>query len=128
MGREFTEAEEVAMMGNNHLATFLMLGGHIPHIYGGTVILGPLSGVRAITYTEGYWQAEGFAFRFSDSYYSKMEGRFGAPFLTAQEILDTGIVAPDPLSRMGFVRVTNGINELVYNPSTGEIWHMQPLK
>ena len=48
MGRDFTEAELAALWGNNHLSSFLMLGGQLPlQIKTGIVFVGPLNGPPA---------------------------------------------------------------------------------
>ena len=81
---------------------------------------------RAITLSDGFYQAEGSAFKFSDYYYNKLwsTGR-GAPFLQAEEILLTSkTVTPDRMA--GFYRYVNEAFEMIHNPSTKEVWHLQP--
>jgi hypothetical protein len=74
-------------------------------------------------------EAEGAAVNFTDYYYDVLKIRYGSPFLAAQEIIDTATeVGPDPMGMPGFVRASNGINEIVYNPATGQVWHMMPIK
>lgn len=83
---------------------------------------------REITLVGGFYQAEGSAFKFSQYYYEKLwnTGR-GAPFLQAEEVLKTATrVVPDRMK--GFNRYENGTYEMIYNPSTKEVWHLQPRK
>jgi hypothetical protein len=83
---------------------------------------------REIQLTDGFYQANGSSFRFSQYYYEKLwaTGR-GAPFLQAQEILQTSTtVTADRLQ--GFYRYTNNTMEMVYNPTSKEVWHIMPLK
>jgi RHS repeat-associated protein len=82
---------------------------------------------REIKLVNGYYQAEGSAFKFSEYYYNKLWsiGR-GAPFLQADEVLSTAkSVTPDRMP--GFNRYTNGTMEMIYNPKSQEVWHLQPI-
>ncbi|MEQ1560883.1 MAG: RHS repeat-associated core domain-containing protein [Methyloglobulus sp.] len=82
---------------------------------------------REINLIDGFYQAEGSAFKFSEYYYDKLwsTGR-GAPFLQAEEILNTANkVSSDRMA--GFYRYTNEFSEMVYNPASKEVWHLQPL-
>ncbi|MCT7329677.1 hypothetical protein, partial [Ralstonia mojiangensis] len=83
---------------------------------------------RAIQIVDGFYQAEGTPFKFSEYYYNRLwtTGR-GAPFVQAQEVLSTATeITPDRKS--GFFRYTNGSMEMVYNPTTHEVWHLQPTR
>jgi filamentous hemagglutinin len=83
---------------------------------------------REIQLVDGFYQAEGSAFKFSKYYYERLwaTGR-GAPFIQAQEVLNTATtVTPDRMA--GFYRYTNTAMEMVYNPTTKVVWHLQPLK
>jgi hypothetical protein len=83
---------------------------------------------REIQLIDGFYQAEGSAFKFSKYYYDKLwsTGR-GAPFLQAQEVLQTATtMTADRMA--GFYRYTNSAMEMVYNPKTKEVWHIMPLK
>lgn len=75
---------------------------------------------------DGYYEVNGF--KFTKYYYERVwnTGR-GGPSLVAKEILDnaTHIVVD---RRPGFFRYEYGGWELVYNPQTKEIWHVQPMK
>ncbi|MGQ0595705.1 two-partner secretion domain-containing protein [Aquabacterium sp.] len=82
---------------------------------------------REINLVDGYYQVEGSAFKFSKYYYEKLwsTGR-GAPFVQAEEVLKTATsVQPDRMP--GFYKYVNGNMEMVYNPATKEVWHLQPL-
>ncbi|MEX5573763.1 filamentous hemagglutinin N-terminal domain-containing protein [Pseudomonas lijiangensis] len=81
-----------------------------------------------IKMVDGFYQAEGAPFKFSEYYYNRLwsTGR-GAPFVQADEVLKTATtVTPDRMA--GFYRYTNGSMEMVYNPVTKEVWHLQPLR
>ena len=65
----------------------------------------------------------------SSYYYNRLyaTGR-PAPFVVAREIIQNGAkTGPDPL-KTGFFRYELGNWEMVYNPVTKEIWHLQPFK
>lgn len=67
--------------------------------------------------------------RISIRYYERLwvAGR-PAPFVQAREILNSNpTVTRDPQGRPGFNRYVSNNLELIYNPTTGEIWHIQPL-
>lgn len=73
----------------------------------------------------GYYEVNGF--KFSEYYYNRLwnEGR-SAPSLTARIILENAIsVTPD--KKLGFFKYLTADWELVYNPTTREIWHIQPI-
>ena len=75
----------------------------------------------------GYYEVNGF--KFSEYYYNKLwnNGR-GAPSLIAKEVLDhaKSFVADNKMP--GFYRYEYNGWELVYNPATKEIWHLQLFK
>lgn len=77
-------------------------------------------------FKNGYYEVNGF--KFTEYYYERVwnTGR-GGPSLVAKEILDNAThVVTD--KRPGFFRYEYGGWELVYNPQTKEIWHVQPMK
>jgi RHS repeat-associated protein len=85
-------------------------------------------GSRTIGLKDGFYEAGGSAVKFSAYYYEKLwsTGR-GAPFVQAEEVLRTATrVTPDRMP--GFNRYTNGFMEMVYNPATKEVFHLQMLK
>ena len=71
----------------------------------------------------GYYEVNGF--KFTEYYYNKLwnNGR-GAPSILAQEILDGSKNKIADLRKVGFYRYEYGGWELVYNPSTREVWHI----
>ncbi|MBC3387484.1 hypothetical protein [Pseudomonas sp. SWRI179] len=77
---------------------------------------------------DGFYQAEGTPFKFSEYYYNRLwaTGR-GAPFAQADEVLKTATTITTD-RKDGFYRYTNGSMEMVYNPDTKEVWHIQPLR
>ncbi len=82
---------------------------------------------RAMNVADGFVQAEGSIVKFSVYYYNRLwaTGR-GAPFLQAEEVLQTATnITQHRLP--GFYRYTNDKLEMVFNPTTGEVWHLQPL-
>lgn len=83
---------------------------------------------REIELVDGFYEAKGTKFKFSKYYYEKLwnTGR-GGPFLISEEVLATSTtIAPDRMP--GFFRYTNGSMEMVYNPTTNEVWHLNHLK
>jgi RHS repeat-associated protein len=83
---------------------------------------------RQIELIDGFYDAAGSRFKFSEYYYERLwsTGR-PAPFLQAQEVLETATsVTPDKVN--GFFRYANDLMEMVYNPTTREVWHLQPIR
>ena len=66
--------------------------------------------------------------KISERYYNRLwqEGR-PAPFVQAREILNNNPRIL-PYSKLGFLRYESLGLELIYNPKTGEIWHIQPQR
>jgi RHS repeat-associated protein len=131
MGRSFTPAEEAALNGQNYAASLLMRGAKPrARILGGPVIIGPIGNFGSdVELVDGFYQVAGSELRFREFYYNRLwaTGR-PAPFLAAQEVLDTATNIEPDVSLPGFNRYTNGTLEMVYNPSTGEVFHLQPLR
>jgi hypothetical protein len=76
----------------------------------------------------GYYEVNGF--RFSEFYYNKLwkSGR-GAPSLAVQAILDNPTnVIPDPAGYSGFFKYFTDEWEMVYNPTTKIVSHIQPIR
>ncbi|WP_170161420.1 VENN motif pre-toxin domain-containing protein [Moraxella cuniculi] len=76
----------------------------------------------------GYYYANNM--KITQSYYNRLwrEGR-PAPFVQAREILSSNPrVERDPQGRPSFNRYTTNNLEMIYNPTTGEIWHIQPTR
>jgi RHS repeat-associated protein len=68
-------------------------------------------------------------FRFSQAYYNRLwvTGR-AAPGFRAQSILRGATTRTvDPLGRPGFYRYVYDGWEMIYNPTTREVWHLQPI-
>jgi len=77
---------------------------------------------------DGYYEVNGF--KFSEYYYNKLwsTGR-GAPSLVAKEVLEHGVsTAVSDAIKQGFYKYTYGDWEMVYNPVTKEVWHLQPVR
>ncbi len=94
---------------------------------GGTKAVAQINqGCEAIL-RNGYYEVNGF--KFSKVYYERLwkEGR-KAPSLVVREILESiKPLAPDSI-KSGFFRYVYGNWEMVYNPTTKEVWHLQPIK
>lgn len=76
----------------------------------------------------GYYEVNGF--KFSERYYQKLwlTGR-GAPSVVAKEVLEGGAATAVPdMIKNGFYKYVYGDWEMVYNPITKEVWHLQPTK
>jgi hypothetical protein len=74
----------------------------------------------------GYYEVNGF--RFTERYYKKVwnTGR-GAPSLVAKEILEFAKNPTPDSKKIGFFRYEHGNWEMIYNPVTKEVWHIQPI-
>ncbi|WP_254616005.1 VENN motif pre-toxin domain-containing protein, partial [Cupriavidus basilensis] len=82
---------------------------------------------REIKIINGFYESSGSSFKFSQYYYDRLwsTGR-GAPFVQAEEVLKTATnVTID--RKPGFYRYANEAMEMVYNPETREVWHLQPI-
>lgn len=53
----------------------------------------------------------------------------GGPSLVAKEVLEGGAntAVPDAV-KAGFNKYIHGGWEMIYNPTTKEVWHLQPIK
>ena len=75
----------------------------------------------------GFYEVNGF--KFSEYYYNRLwnSGRGGSS-LVAKEILENATqVVPDSI-KTGFYRYVYGDWEMVFNPVSKEVWHIQPIK
>lgn len=74
----------------------------------------------------GYYEVNGF--KFSEYYYNKLwaNGR-PAPSLFAKNILENAVTVIPDRAKEGFLRYTTKDWEMVYNPITKEVWHLQPI-
>jgi hypothetical protein len=72
--------------------------------------------------------SKNYPFKFSEYYFKKLsESGRKSPFLTAKEILQSGkLIGAD--SKPGFFRYETEYWELIYNPATREVWHLQPIR
>ncbi|MGX5100950.1 hemagglutinin repeat-containing protein [Enterobacter cloacae] len=83
---------------------------------------------KKINFDGEFYAVEGM--KFSKSYYEKLwsEGR-PAPFLQAREVLNSNPkVEPDPRGAPGYLRYEGAGLEMIYNPKTGQVGHIQPVK
>jgi hypothetical protein len=67
--------------------------------------------------------------RFSEYYYNKLwaTGR-KAPSFIANEILASGAKGMADATKAGFLRYEALGWEMVFNPTTREVWHLQPIR
>lgn len=112
------------------------VGAGAGEVIGGTIgpacetaannISGALNKTSNIILRDGYYEANGF--KVSELYYNELwnTGR-PAPFLVAPEVLDGATTVTADVIKPGFFRYEFGGLEMVYNPTTGEIWHLQPI-
>ena len=75
---------------------------------------------------DGYYEVNGF--KFTEYYYEKLwrEGR-KAPTLIAKDILKNATIIKPDSKLKNFFRYEFNKWEMVYNPTTKEIWHLQPI-
>jgi len=86
------------------------------------------AGGRPIEFDGQYYSAD--RFKFSDRYYRYLydNGR-PAPFFQAREVLNSNPrITPDPQGTRGFFRYEGGGLEMIYNPTTGQVIHLQPIR
>ena len=85
-------------------------------------------GGKPITFDGIFYSVDGL--KFSKSYYERLwkEGR-PAPFLQAKEILNGNPkISPDPRGYPGYFKYEGGGLEMIYNPKTGQVGHIQPAR
>jgi len=81
-----------------------------------------------IVLENGFYSVDGI--KISKSYYDRLwsQGR-PAPFLQVKEILKSNPkITPDPLGAPGYFRYEGAGLDMIYNPSTGQVGHIQPTK
>ncbi len=118
----------------------MVLGGKAINIAGkavaalwGRVISGEIgvqgsAGGKLINFDGEFYSVDGL--KFSKSYYERLwsEGR-PAPFLQAKEILNSNPkIIPDPRGAPGYFKYEGGGLEMIYNPTTGQVGHIQPIR
>lgn len=88
-------------------------------------------GGRPIRNQNGFYTVDGM--KIEKSYYERLwNNKIGgrpAPFLQAEEILnDNPVVTPDPRGAPGYFKYEAVGLEMIYNPKTGQIGHIQPTR
>ncbi len=75
----------------------------------------------------GYYEVNGF--KFTERYYNYLwkSGR-KAPSLAAKAVLENAKTITPDIEKTGFFKYLANGWEMVYNPITKEIWHLQPIK
>ena len=84
---------------------------------------------RPIEFDGQFYSADGF--KFSSSYYNRLwtTGGRPAPFLQARSVLESNpMITPDPRRAQGYFRYEGAGMEMIYNPTTGQVGHIQPLR
>ncbi|MGC4129629.1 MAG: DUF6443 domain-containing protein [Bergeyella sp.] len=110
----------------------LMVGGMVPKTGGAfselNVAKNGINQTSNAILKNGYYEVNGF--KFSEYYYGKLwnTGR-GAPSLVAKEVLEGGAktAVPDAM-KAGFNKYIYGGWEMIYNPTSKEVWHIQPTR
>ena len=85
-------------------------------------------GGKPITFDGEFYSVDGM--KFSKSYYERLwtQGR-PAPFIQAKEVLNSNPkIEKDPRGAPGYYRYEGVGLEMIYNPSTGQIGHIQPVR
>ena len=85
-------------------------------------------GGKPIEFDGKFYSVDGL--KFSKDYYDRLwrEGR-PAPFLQAREVLSSNPrVIPDPRGAPGYFKYEGGGLEMIYNPTTGQVGHIQPIR
>ncbi|MEE9682582.1 hemagglutinin repeat-containing protein [Lelliottia amnigena] len=83
---------------------------------------------KKISFDGDFYAVDGM--KFSKSYYEKLwsQGR-PAPFIQAREVLNGNPkIESDPRGAPGYFRYEGAGLEMIYNPKTGQIGHIQPVK
>ena len=86
------------------------------------------AGGKPIEFDGQFYSVDGL--KFSKSYYERLwqQGR-PAPFVQAKEVLASNPkITPDPRGAEGYYRYEGAGLEMIYNPSTGQIGHIQPIR
>ncbi|WP_455907075.1 hemagglutinin repeat-containing protein [Raoultella terrigena] len=83
---------------------------------------------KKISFDGDFYAVDGM--KFSKSYYEKLwsQGR-PVPFIQAREVLNGNPkIEPDPRGAPGYFRYEGAGLEMIYNPKTGQVGHIQPVK
>ncbi|WP_141735241.1 hypothetical protein [Oligoflexus tunisiensis] len=99
-----------------------------PMLEGGQT--GAIRIASSIFVKNGYVQTASakYPFKFTEYYFKKLSetGR-KSPFLTARDVLESGRkMGAD--RKPGFFRYETEYWEMIYNPATREVWHLQPIR
>ncbi|WP_244262992.1 hypothetical protein [Yersinia mollaretii] len=86
------------------------------------------TGGKSIAFDGEFYSVDGL--KFSKNYYDRLwsQGR-PAPFLQAKEVLNSNPkIIPDPKGAPGYFKYEGAGLEMIYNPTTGQVGHIQPIK
>jgi len=88
--------------------------------------LPPINETAVAILKDGYYEVNGF--KFSEFYYNRLwtHGRQG-PSLIAKEILEAAHICIPDTKKVGFFRYECEGWEMIYNPTTKEVWHLQQI-
>ncbi len=90
-------------------------------------VRGTLNG-KPIVFDGQFYSVDGL--KFSKSYYDRLwsQGR-PAPFIQAKVVLGSNPkITPDPRGAPGYFKYEGAGLEMIYNPTTGQVGHIQPIK
>jgi filamentous hemagglutinin len=90
--------------------------------------LGVVNAGKPIIKENGFYSVDGM--KISTKYYDRLweQGR-PAPFLQAREILNSNPkISPDPRGAVGYFKYESSGLEMIFNPKTGQIGHIQPIR
>ena len=85
-------------------------------------------GGKPIDFDGAFYSVDGL--KFSKAYYERLwsEGR-PAPFIQTKEVLNSSPkIIPDPRGAPGYFKYEGGGLEMICNPSTGQVGHIQPIR
>ncbi|WP_235895006.1 hypothetical protein [Yersinia rochesterensis] len=86
------------------------------------------AGGKAIVFDGKFYSVD--RLKFSKNYYDRLwrQGR-PAPFVQAKEVLGSNPkIMPDPKGAPGYFKYEGAGLEMIYNPTTGQVGHIQPIK
>ena len=126
-GRQLSLDERATLLTELKITLGMAILGKSPIGAGGSGSKATVGG-KSIDFDGAFYSVDGL--KFSKSYYERLwrEGR-SAPFLQAKEVLSSNPkVIPDPRGAPGYFKYEGGGLEMIYNPTTGQVGHIQPVR
>ena len=131
---QLTESEQ-SRLQTEQVAELVMAGAGLgaAAVKGGPGIVSWVKGLlgknpEAIKFDGKFYSAGGI--KIEKTYYDRLweQGR-PAPFLQVKEVLASSPkIVPDPRGMPGYYRYEGAGLEMIYNPVTGQVGHIQPLR